>query len=121
MKRPDEKEISERFFDVVVEATGSPKGFAIASRAVRPRGTVVLKSTYKGHLKIDVSTIVVDEITLVGSRCGPFDWALRLLQTGKVEPAVLIEQRYPLDDALAAYEHATQPGAFKVLLQINPE
>lgn len=114
----DEKEIPERFFDVVVEATGSPNGFAVASRAVRPRGTVVLKSTYQGHLKIDISTIVVDEITLVGSRCGPFDSALRLLQTGKLEPAVLIERRYPLGDAPAAFEHASQPGAFKVLLQI---
>jgi 2-desacetyl-2-hydroxyethyl bacteriochlorophyllide A dehydrogenase len=113
----DEK-VPERFFDVVVEATGSPDGFAAASRTVRPRGTIVLKSTYQRHLPFDVSTIVVNEITLVGSRCGPFGSALHLLQTGQVAPEALIEHAYPLGEVLAAFEQAALPGALKVLLRM---
>ena len=119
--RVDEKDIPARFFDVVVEATGSPEGFAVATRAVRPRGTVVIKSTYRNHLPLNVSAIVVDEITLVGSRCGPFDSALRLLQTGKVDPGELIEHTYPLGDVESAFGHASRPGAMKILLKISTE
>ena len=75
-----EDAVPERGLDIVVEATGSPGGFALARRAVRPRGTIVLKSTYQGLLPADFSALVVDEITLIGSRCGPFPAALRLLQ-----------------------------------------
>ena len=105
-------------FDTVVEATGSPTGFALALRAVRPRGTIVLKSTYPGEARVDLSAVVVDEVTLVGSRCGPFGPALRLLAQGLVDPTPLIEARYPLDDALEAFAHAARPGALKVLLQL---
>src|SRR5439155_6874106 len=71
--------------DVVVEATGNPEGIALARRAVRPRGTIVLKSTYAGDAQINLSSIVVDEITLVGSRCGPFAPALALLADKRVD------------------------------------
>jgi threonine dehydrogenase-like Zn-dependent dehydrogenase len=115
----DENAIQERFYDVVVEVTGSAEGFAMAHSAVRPRGTVVLKSTYKDHVQIDVSSLAVDEITLVGSRCGPFAPAMRLIEKKLVDPAILIEERYFLDNALDAFEKAAQPGILKVVLQMG--
>ncbi len=102
--------------DLVVECTGNPEGLEIARRAVRPGGTIVLKSTYHGKTEIEMAPFVVDEITLVGSRCGPFDPALSLLARGAVDPRCLIEARYPLADALAAFAHAARPGALKVLV-----
>ncbi|MCK5568754.1 MAG: alcohol dehydrogenase catalytic domain-containing protein, partial [Spirochaetes bacterium] len=104
-----EEDIPEGKMDVVVEATGSPAGFLLARKAVRPRGTIVLKSTYKGEQKADFSSLVVEEITLVGSRCGPFLPALRLLKKKKVDPAALIDARYPLSDGIRAMEHASRP------------
>jgi threonine dehydrogenase-like Zn-dependent dehydrogenase len=104
-------------WDVVVEATGSPEGFALARRAVRPRGVIVLKSTYAGSLQVNLSAVVVDEITLLGSRCGPFAPALGLLAAGRVDLLPLVEARYRLADGLAAFEHAGRAGVFKVLLQ----
>jgi threonine dehydrogenase-like Zn-dependent dehydrogenase len=114
-----EEAVPTNALDVVVEATGSPQGFALARRAVRSRGTIVMKSTYKGEMQINFSSIVVDEITLVGSRCGPFQPALNLLESGKVEPRPLITARYPLEEAERAIQHAGQPGALKVLLEYN--
>jgi len=104
-------------FDVVVEATGSPAGFAEARAAVRPGGTLVLNSTYPGTAPVDLSALVVDEITIVGSRCGPMDQALALLADGKVDPLPMIEATYPLNNALLAFEHARRPAAFKVLIR----
>ena len=114
-----EEDIPEGKMDVVVEATGSPAGFLLARKAVRPRGTIVLKSTYKGEHKADFSSLVVEEITLVGSRCGPFLPALRLLKKKKVDPAALIDARYPLSDGIRAMGHASRPGVLKVLLCIS--
>ena len=102
--------------DLAVECTGNPEGLEIARRAVRPRGTIVLKSTYAGRTSIDLAPLVVDEITLVGSRCGPFAPALELLARGTVDPAPLVDARYALADAVAAFEHAARPGALKVLV-----
>jgi threonine dehydrogenase-like Zn-dependent dehydrogenase len=102
--------------DIAVECTGNPEGFALARRAVRPRGTLVLKSTYHGGLALDVAMVVVDEITLVGSRCGPFEPALDLLSRGAVDVSPLLAARYPLRDAPAAYERAARPGTLKVLI-----
>jgi len=102
--------------DVVVEATGHPGGYAAARRLVRPRGTVVLKSAYHGSLDANLTMAVVDEITLVGSRCGPFAPALRLLERGLVKVAPLIQARYTLSEVLTAFEHAAQPGTLKVLV-----
>lgn len=107
----------ERCWDVVVEATGSPSGLEFARRALRPRGTLVLKSTYRGEVTLDLAPFVVDELTIVGSRCGPFAPALDLLATGRVDPVPLIEARYPLERAAEAMEAATRPGAMKVLLE----
>jgi threonine dehydrogenase-like Zn-dependent dehydrogenase len=113
--------VQDRTFDVSVECTGNPEGFAIALRALRPRGTLVLKSTYAGNLSINASALVVDEITLVGSRCGPFPEALKLLAEHKVDVSPLIQARYPLADGLKAFAHAQQKGVLKVLLAMENE
>jgi len=105
--------------DVVVECTGRPEGFAAARRILRPRGTLVLKSTYHGYVEADLTGLVVDEITLVGSRCGPFPPALRLLQRGLVDVQPLISAVYPLDRGMEAFARAAEPGVLKVLLQVG--
>jgi threonine dehydrogenase-like Zn-dependent dehydrogenase len=114
-----ETNAGDRAFDIAIEATGSFAGFALARRAVRPGGTIVLKSTYKeDKMQIAFSSLVVDEISLVGSRCGPMALALDQLAKQKgLDPSDLIAGRYPLDDALAAFEHASAPGALKIILQ----
>ncbi|RJP48883.1 MAG: alcohol dehydrogenase [Anaerolineaceae bacterium] len=111
-----EEAIHPRKWDLVVEATGSPDGFDLARRAVRPRGTLVMKSTYKGDMTVNFSSIVVDEINIIGSRCGPFAPALRLLEKREVDPTVLIQDEFELKDAVRAMEKASQPGVLKVLL-----
>lgn len=111
-----EQDVPTAFFDIAVEATGSPDGLFLARKAVRPQGTIVLKSTYRGEVAVNLSALVVDEITLVGSRCGPFQPALQLLENGQLDPRPLIDARYPLQDALAAFNRAARPGALKVLI-----
>ncbi len=111
--------VVDGYFDISVECTGNPEGFAIARRALRPRGTLVLKSTYAGNLSLDASSLVVDEITLIGSRCGPFAPALHLLATGQVDVKPLIHAHYPLSEGLAAFELAQKRGVLKVLLEIQ--
>lgn len=103
-------------FDVVVEATGSAAGFERARSLLRPRGTMVLKSTYHGTLELDAAPLVIDEITVVGSRCGPFAPALRALHENRIDPAPFLEDAYPLADGLAALERAATPGVAKVQL-----
>ena len=105
--------------DVVVECTGRPEGFAAARRILRPRGTLVLKSTYHGYVEADLTGLVVDEITLVGSRCGPFPPALRLLQRGLVDVRSLISAVYPLAQGVEAFARAAEPGVLKVLLRVG--
>lgn len=109
-------EIAPRSFDVVVECSGNADGFTLARQAVRPRGTIVMKSTYAGDLTFNASALVVDEITLLGSRCGPFAPALQLLADGKIDPRPMIEARYPLSSVNEAFAHAEQRGVLKVLL-----
>jgi len=108
--------LEPRAADLVVECTGHPDGLELARRAVRPRGTIVLKSTYHGKAEVDLARFVVDEITLVGSRCGPFPPALALLASGRVDPRPLVEARYPLAEAVRAFDHAGRAGALKVLV-----
>ncbi|GAB4516254.1 MAG: alcohol dehydrogenase catalytic domain-containing protein [Anaerolineae bacterium] len=105
--------------DVVIEATGDPSGYAAARTLVRPRGVIVLKSTYHGAVEADLTGAVIHELTLVGSRCGPFPPALRALASGLVDVESLIDARYPLAEGLAALERAGQPGTMKVLLEIG--
>lgn len=109
-------DIAPRQADVAVECTGNAEGLALAREAVRPRGTIVLKSTYRGSVTLELAPIVVDEVTLVGSRCGPFAPALELLASGRIDVAPLIQARYPLADGVAAFAHAARPGTLKVLI-----
>ena len=111
-----EEEIQPHKWDIVVEVTGSPDGFNLARKAVRPRGALVMKSTYKGEMTVNFSSIVVDEVNIIGSRCGPFEPALRLMEKREVDPTVLIADEYNLKDALQAFEKAAQPGVLKVLV-----
>ena len=104
-------------WDIVVEATGSPSGFALARKAIRPRGTLVMKSTYKGEMSVNFSSIVVDEINIMGSRCGPFEPALRLMESRQVDPTVLIAHEFKLEEAVKAFERAAEAGMLKVLVE----
>jgi alcohol dehydrogenase len=105
--------------DVVVEATGSVEGFAAARALVRPRGTLVLKSTFHGDVALNLSMVVVDEVTVTGSRCGPFLPALRLLAQRLVDVEALIQDTLPLEAGPAAFERAAAPGVLKVLLKVD--
>ncbi|MCB8962591.1 MAG: alcohol dehydrogenase catalytic domain-containing protein [Ardenticatenales bacterium] len=103
-------------YDFVVEVTGNAAGFAEALRLVRPLGTMVLKSTFAGDVNFNLTKLVVSEINLVGSRCGPFAPALRLLAQGVIPTNALVEATYPLAHGLDALTHAARPGVRKVLL-----
>lgn len=112
----DLKRVRETF-PLIVEATGSPSGLALAQQMTEPRGTLVLKSTFHGATKIETWPIVVKEITVIGSRCGPFAKAIALLRSGKVDPTPLIARIYPLADVQKAIAFAQQSGVMKVLLK----
>lgn len=112
-------ELTPKSYDVVIEATGSPSGMALATNLVRPRGTIVLKSTYHGALTLQAAPWVIDELTIVGSRCGPFPPALAELTAGRLLPEELIDAVFPLHDAERAVQYAAEGGVLKVLLQMS--
>jgi threonine dehydrogenase-like Zn-dependent dehydrogenase len=103
-------------FDWVVEATGSADGLKQAVQMVRPRGTVILKSTQHGLVGVDTAPVIVNEVTLVGSRCGRFEPALDLLSRGLINVQDMISDRKKLADAPQAFEQAARKGTMKVLL-----
>lgn len=105
-------------FRLVVEATGSPSGLMLAQRMTEARGTLVLKSTFHGAAAVETWPIVVKEITVVGSRCGPFARAIELLRSGKVDPMPLISRTFALKDAAGAIDCAQKRGVMKVLLKV---
>jgi threonine dehydrogenase-like Zn-dependent dehydrogenase len=107
-----------REFDLVIDATGSPSGFPIAIRLVRPRGTVVLKTTVASVYEINLAPLVVDEIRVIGSRCGPFPRAIDALAKGEIDPTPLIGAIFALDRAEEAFAAAEQPGARKILIRV---
>ena len=109
-------ETSDHTYDLVVEATGNEAGLAHALRILRPQGTLVLKSTYASNASVDLTPIVVNELTVIGSRCGPFAPALALLAEEKLPVTQMIDGRYPLEKAKTAFEHAAQGGVRKILL-----
>jgi threonine dehydrogenase-like Zn-dependent dehydrogenase len=113
----DLKRVQKQFL-LAVEATGSPSGLALALHMTKPRGTLVLKSTFHGTAPVESWPIVVKEITVIGSRCGPFDKAIALLRSGKIDPTPLIARTFPLRDAPAAMRFAQESSVLKVLL--NP-
>ena len=106
-----------RSFDLVVEATGSPDGIARAIELVRPRGTIVWKSTYHAPARFDAAPLVVNEVTVVGSRCGRFEPALDLLRGRRIDVRRLLAAEFPLARAGRALAEAARPGARKVLLR----
>lgn len=108
-----------REFDVVVDATGSSSGLASAFRLVRPMGTVVLKTTIAGEHSLSLAPVVIDEVTVIGSRCGPFARAIETLARKRIDVEPLIGDVFPLDRAEAAFQAAAIPGARKVLLRIG--
>jgi threonine dehydrogenase-like Zn-dependent dehydrogenase len=105
--------------DIVVDCTGSPTGLPMALSLVRPRGTIVLKTTVAGEQTLALAPIVIDEVTIVGSRCGPFDRALAALGAGDVSVLPLISARYGLSDGVAAIEHARSRPSLKVLIDVQ--
>jgi threonine dehydrogenase-like Zn-dependent dehydrogenase len=105
--------------DIVVEATGSPEGLAMATKLVRPRGTIVLKSTYHGEILVNMTELVIQEISVIGSRCGPFAPAIRLLAGGMIDVEPLIHARFPLTEGIQAMKQAAQRGVLKVLLNMT--
>lgn len=116
--RPSDVTRLKVMYGLVVEATGSPSGFALAQVMTEPRGTLVLKSTFHGAAPLEMWPIVVKEITVVGSRCGPFEKAIALLRSGKIDPAALVTRTFPLVEAPAAIRFAQNPEVMKVLLRI---
>ncbi len=106
-------------YDYTVDATGSPEGLPAAVAMTRPQGTVILKSTVHGRVRIDAAPVIVNEITLVGSRCGRFEPALELLASGRVQVGDMISAVFPLEQAPAAFRRAQQKGILKVLLCDN--
>ena len=112
-----EDDVEFAAYDVTIEASGAESGLALARWALRPRGTLVMKSTHHGDRFFDFAQLVVDEITIVGSRCGEFAPALARLASGDLDPTPLVDHVYPLDAARAAFAHAARPGALKVLLR----
>lgn len=110
------EKVPDEYFDLVVEVTGNQQGLAQALRLVRPQGVLILKSTFSGKSRIDLTKIVVAEINVIGSRCGPFAPALRLLREKSIVPEKMIEASYPLSDWEAAFAHASQPGVRKILV-----
>jgi threonine dehydrogenase-like Zn-dependent dehydrogenase len=108
--------VAARSADVAVECSGRPQGIRDALAALRPRGTLVLKSTYAGEAALNLSAVVVDEIAIVGSRCGPFAPAIDALASGAVDVAPLVEARCALADGVEAIARASSPGTLKVLL-----
>jgi threonine dehydrogenase-like Zn-dependent dehydrogenase len=105
--------------DIVVDCTGSPTGLPTGLSLVRPRGTIVLKTTVAGEQTLALAPIVIDEVTIVGSRCGPFDRALAALGAGEVSVLPLISARYGLSDGVAAIEHARSRPSLKVLIDVQ--
>ena len=106
-------------FDIAVDCTGSPSGFESAIASVKPCGTVILKTTVAAAQSVHLAPIVINEINVLGSRCGPFEPALQMLAGGQEQVDAMISAQYPLEDALSAFEHAERPDTLKVLLEVS--
>ncbi|MEM3587176.1 MAG: alcohol dehydrogenase catalytic domain-containing protein [Candidatus Jordarchaeaceae archaeon] len=119
VKTANLENLPETKADLVVECTGNPNGYSLAKRMIRPSGIIIAKSTYHQNLELNWSEIVVDEVTIVGSRCGPFAPAIRLLEQGLINTESLITAKYPFEEVLRAFEHAKDPEAIKILVQVG--
>ena len=114
-----EQQLENREWDVIVEATGSPSGLSTALQHIKPKGTIVLKSTYADNIPINASQLVVNEINVIGSRCGPFEPVLEILRKKSLSPNKLVEASYTLEDAKMAFEHSQKQGAQKILVDFR--
>ena len=108
---------AEEFAEVCVDCTGKPEGISTAMAHLYPRGRLVLKTTIAEPQKIDLNQIVINELNIIGSRCGPFAPALKLLSEGHVNPNRLITQIFKFSDILAAFDFAAKPETLKVLIE----
>ena len=115
----DASGVEPRSFRVAVECTGNRAALPIAQRALAARGTLVVKSTCAGAPALDLTSLVVDELTVVGSRCGPFDAALRMLESGALDLRPLVDARYPLAEGVEAFARSRRPGVVKVLVDVD--
>ena len=106
-------------FDVVVEATGSITGFETSVNCVKPRGTLVLKSTIAASKELNLAPIVINEITILGSRCGRFAPAMRLIASGKIDFSQMISKIYPIEQAVEAFDANNAKDTIKILLKIG--
>jgi threonine dehydrogenase-like Zn-dependent dehydrogenase len=111
-------EFNEKRFDTVIDCTGSPSGLKTALKIVKPRGRIVVKTTTAKETIIDLNNIVVNEITLIGSRCGPFPQAIKAIETGEVVLHSLINKVFPLEQGIKAFRYASRRGVLKVILKI---
>jgi len=111
-----ESAVEAKSVDVAIDATGHESGLALALKAVRPQGVCIMKSSYPEPIKLDLTQLVIDEIELLGSRCGPFETAIRALDNGQIETESLIDTSYPLDEFHSAFERVAKKGVMKVLL-----
>lgn len=109
-------ETAERY-DIVVEASGHSSGWDVAVQRVKPRGTLVLKSTYHGSFSFNPAPLVIDEINVVGSRCGQLSPALRIMELGLADPTILLSGVFPFSEAVEAFKRSQEAGVFKILLQ----
>lgn len=113
VKKPD------GIYDVIIECTGNGEGLSIASHYIRPRGTIVLKSTYNDRTQLDASELVINEVTILGSRCGPMARAMESLASGTIDLSALSFERYPLEEYKLAFTRARSRNIYKVLLEPN--
>ncbi len=109
----------ERRFDIVIDCTGSLSGIVSALNIVRPRGTLIIKTTTAGRSKIDLNSVVINEITITGSRCGPFEPAIKSIESKTVDLTSLISDSFPLKDGIEAFKYASKPGVLKIILTPN--
>jgi len=116
---PAEQEYEIQEYDIVVESTGNAAGLETARKLVRPRGTIILKSTVAERAALDLAPFVVDEITIIGSRCGPFAPALHALAGKRISVPPLLSATYPLEQGIEAFAHAARPGTLKIQLSMG--
>ncbi len=112
-------EFKERDFDIVIDCTGSPAGIRTALQIVKPRGRIVLKTTVANKILIDMNQFVINEINLIGSRCGPFRPAIKAIRSRQIDLYPLISYIYPIEEGLKAFQHASSKNALKVILRIS--
>ena len=108
-----------KLYDIVIDATGNPDSAAVALSHTKPRGQLILKTTVVKPAKIDLNKVVIDEIFVIGSRCGPFEHALALLEMKDIDVAKLIQKEYTLEEGIEAFEAAGKPGALKITLGVG--